>query len=329
MPYTIQAADTEFATASGSNVNSGGTASSFDAPPAASTGLAITTHEGDDEPRLFEPGDSYDLTFTDGNGVTHVVADAQVVRSDDLGTDAGIVVFEGQNQYGETVQTVWTPNFDLDAWYDNATSDGGTAQFYSTDQNTAYSHGYVCFASEARITTTAGALAAGDIRVGQRVLTLDAGLRAVTWVGRRSIPGFGRAAPVVFAPGAIGNDRPLRLSQQHRVLVRAPLAELMFGTPEVLAPAKALVNGRDIRIAPCPDITYVHLLLDSHQILRAEGALCESLLLGDMAQDLIALPDGLAARTAQVPARRILRYHEAIALAGTATAVRTPADVLI
>lgn len=322
MPFTIAAENNEFGTATGSNVNSGGTMSTFDGPPSDSTDLFITTQDGDTEPRYFEVGDTYDITFTDGNGVTHVVDDAAVMRSDGAGNGGGIIVFEGQNQNGETVQVVWTPDLDVETWYVDAMSTGGSAGFYTTDQDASYTHGYICFAEEARITTTAGALAAGEVRPGQRVLTLDAGLREVTWVGRRALPGHGKAAPVVFAPGAIGNDRPLRLSQQHRVLVRAPLAELMFGASEVLAPAKALVNGRDIRIVPCATITYVHLLLDSHQILRAEGALCESLLLGDMACDLITLPEGLAARTAQVPARRILRYHEAIALAGTAQAVR-------
>lgn len=321
MPFTIVAEDNEFGTATGSNVNSGGTRSTFDGPPSDSTDLLITTQDGDAEPRYFEVGDTYDMTFTDGNGVTHIVDDAEVVRSDSVGGGAGVVVFEGQDQNGDTVQVVWTPNFDVDAWYDNATSNGRSAGFYTTDQDASYTHGYICFAEEARIATTAGALAAGQVRPGQRVLTLDAGLRELTWVGRQTLPGHGRAAPVVFAPGTIGNDRPLRLSQQHRVLVRAPLAELMFGASEVLVPAKALVNGRDIRIMPCATITFVHLLLDSHQILRAEGALCESLLLGDVACDLITLPEGLAARTAQVPARRILRYHEAIALAGTARPV--------
>lgn len=322
MPFTIAAEDNEFGTATGSNVNSGGATSAFDGAPADSTDLLITTREGDTEPRYFEVGETYDVTFTDSDGVTHIVDDAEVVRSDGIGNIGGIVVFEGQDQNGDTVQVLWTPNFDVDTWYATAASGGGTPRFYITDQVANYTHGYICFAEEARIATTAGALAAGKVRPGQRVLTLDAGLREVTWIGRQTMPGHGKAAPVVFAPGAIGNDRPLRLSQQHRVLVRTPLAELMFGASEVLAPAKALVNGRDIRIVPCATITYVHLLLDSHQILRAEGALCESLLLGDVACDLISLPEGLSPPAPPVPARRILRYHEAIALAGTAQPVQ-------
>lgn len=321
MPFTIESADTEFGTASGGNVNSNGTLSDFDGPPSGSTDLAITTLDGDDEPRLFEIGDTYDVSYTDANGVLHVIEDAQVVRSDGIGTDIGIVVFEGVDQNGDPAQVIWTPNFDIDNWYDNATAGGATARFYTVDQNPSFTYGHVCFAAEARLSTTAGALEAGRIEVGQRVPTLDAGLRAITWIGHKTVPGHGSAAPVVFDAGALGNDRPLRLSQQHRVLARSPLAELMFGASEVLVPAKALVNGRDIRIVPCDSITYVHFLLDSHQILRAEGALCESLLLGEVARDILSLPPDLAARTAQVPARRILRYHEAIALAGTARPV--------
>ncbi|MGY3438646.1 MULTISPECIES: Hint domain-containing protein [unclassified Marinovum] len=290
--------------------------STFDEPPHNSIDLEITPQAGDADPNLFELDELYDLTYQSPLGPV-IISDARVIRSDsvEFGT-GGVVVFEGLTQDGELVHVVWTPQFDLEGWYADTAARGATPRFFTTDQQSSYSHGVVCFASETRIATVAGAVPAGQVRIGQKVVTLDAGLRPITWIGRQRMSGLGKAAPVVFAPGAIGNEHELRLSQQHRVLVRTPLAELMFGASEVLAPAKALVNGRDIRILPCRDISYVHLLLDSHQILRAEGALCESLLLGDVACDLISVPAGLASRTTRVPARRILRYHEAIALGG-------------
>ncbi|MEZ5769933.1 MAG: Hint domain-containing protein [Paracoccaceae bacterium] len=46
----------------------------------------------------------------------------------------------------------------------------------------------------------------------------------------------------------------------------------------VLAPVHALANGTTIRReAPAGDITYVHLVFDSHEIVEAEGLAAESL----------------------------------------------------
>ncbi len=166
-------------------------------------------------------------------------------------------------------------------------------------------------------------MAAEDIGTGRLLRTLDAGLQPVAWYGQRRLAGRGAAAPVLFAPGTIGNHAPLRLSQQHRVLLRSPLAELMFGTAEVLVPARALVNGTSIRIAPCARITYVHVLLEAHHILRAEGALCESLLMGDEAMRLLQAPR-CAGRAAMRPARPILRGFEAAALVRAPPAKTAP-----
>jgi hypothetical protein len=115
------------------------------------------------------------------------------------------------------------------------------------------------------------------------VTTEDAGDIKILWTGRRLCRAVDENAPVAFYPDSIGNSKTLRLSQQHRVLIKSPLAEFYFGQKEVLAPAKAFANGYDVRIVPGPRIFYVHLLLEDHHLLRAEGALCESLFLGDQA----------------------------------------------
>ena len=54
-------------------------------------------------------------------------------------------------------------------------------------------------------------------------------------------------APVVFAAGAIGNDRELAVSPQHRMLVSGPMAEALYGESEVMVPAKSLINDSTIR----------------------------------------------------------------------------------
>jgi hypothetical protein len=112
----------------------------------------------------------------------------------------------------------------------------------------------------------------------------------------------------------------MRLSQQHRVMVASPMAELFFGHHEVLVPAKALINGCDIRLEPCRKVTYLHLLLEQHELLNAAGgAPCESLLPGDMADTLLSedLPRirGLGP-VCDRAARPILTYREARCIVG-------------
>ncbi|MEZ5714709.1 MAG: Hint domain-containing protein [Paracoccaceae bacterium] len=211
----------------------------------------------------------------------------------------------------------------METWYFDNFVGGQPPEFYTSDQNAAYSHSFVCFAGDTRIATALGGIRAADLWPGDLVDTLDAGPQPVRWMGRRTVPGQGPNAPVLFTPGAIGNHSPLRLSQQHRVLVRSPLAELMFGSPEVLVPAKALVDGADIRIAPCARIDYVHLLLPAHGLLFAEGALCESLLPGSQAQEAVDLPPALA-RLPYPAARPVLSFAEALALLGTGPDPRLP-----
>ena len=314
MPLTFYAIDEEFAAATGTNVNVAPGRSRFDNPPNAFKDLVITVKDGDSDPRHFELGDSYALEWG-GYGGGGAIEDAVVVRSDMAPGSGGVIVFEGTDENGDIVQIVWTPGFNLEDWYWDHYNPSAEPQFYVADTDPNYSHEFICFAEDVRIATAMGGVRAGDVWVGDLVQTLDGGPQPVSWVGRRLVPGTGANAPVLFAPGAIGNHSPLKLSQQHRVLIASPLAELMFGASEVLVPAKALINGVDICLMPCARIAYVHLALESQQILLAEGAHCESLLPGDMAQALADLPPRLKNRP-YAAARPVLRYGEAVALLG-------------
>ncbi|MCA0871684.1 Hint domain-containing protein [Seohaeicola saemankumensis] len=309
---TFYADDTEFAGATGSNVNVAPGRSVFDNPPSAFLDLTITSNPGDEDPRLFEVGDTYDLNWG-GFGGGGSIEDAVVVRSDMAPGDGGIIVFEGTNQSGELTQIIWTPDFNLEGWYWDHYNPSADPQFHTVDQNSSYDHMFMCFAAGTRISTAMGPVAVDDLWVGDRIDTLDAGAQPIRWIGRRHVPGHGANAPVQFAPGTIGNFAPLRLSQQHRVLIHSPMAELMFGHCDVLVPAKSLVNGVDICLSPCPRVEWVHLLLQDHHIVRAEGAPCETLLYGDMTQKIMRqVPDlpGIGTRAA----RPVLSYVEALTL---------------
>ena len=101
-------------------------------------------------------------------------------------------------------------------------------------------------------------------------------MQPVRWVGSRTVEAAGRFAPVAIAPGVLGNDRPLVLSPQHRVLLAGWQAEMLFGVPEVLVAAKHLVDDARVTRRAGGTITYYHILFDQHEIVFAEGATCES-----------------------------------------------------
>lgn len=311
MSFSIYAEDIEFAAATQGNVNVEPGKSRFDNPPNAFNDLVITTNPGDPEPRLFELGDTYDLAWG-GHGGNHTIEDAVVVRSDAAPGGGGIIVFEGLNDVGELTQIIWTPGFNLEQWYWDNDNPSAEPQFYVSDQNASYTHGYICFAADTLIGTPHGPMRAADIAPGDRVDTLDSGMQTVRWTGAMTLPGNGDAAPIRFAPGTIGNDVPLRLSPQHRVLIRSERAELLFDAPEVLVPAKSMINGVGIDVAPTAAITYVHLLLDAHELLWADGALCESLYLGDQTEAILsALPPTDPDRRMIEALRRDPRRHAA------------------
>ena len=134
----------------------------------------------------------------------------------------------------------------------------------------------VCFTRGTMIETPAGEVAIQDLREGDLVLTRDHGPQPVRWIGSRVTPAAGKLAPVVIAEGALGNDRELRVSQLHRMLITDWRAELMFGEPEVLAAAKHLVNGDTIYVAEGGEVGYFHMLFDSHELVTANGAVSES-----------------------------------------------------
>ena len=121
--------------------------------------------------------------------------------------------------------------------------------------------------------------------------------------------------------------RDLRVSPQHRVLLRDWRAQMLFGEDEVLAPAKALLNDSTIVVDHAAEkVTYYHLLFSSHQIIVTDGAETESFYpgrftLGALSDatraELLGLFPDLQSRHSGfgAAARRMLRVAEAQLLA--------------
>jgi len=193
-------------------------------------------------------------------------------------TGVGNVTYTGVTFYLANGQRVFTPN-------DDQVLENGT--FVSSTWVAAQAPmpitelGPPCFAAGTRIETDRGPRPIEEIEVGDLVQTVDNGLQPVRWHGRRSVDGMGTFAPIRFAPGALGNDRALFVSPQHRMLVAGWRAELLFGESEVLIAAIHLVDGDRIHRAPTRSIDYHHLMFDRHEIILAEGIETESFHPGD------------------------------------------------
>jgi hypothetical protein len=80
-------------------------------------------------------------------------------------------------------------------------------------------------------------------------------------------------------------ERDLLVSRQHRMRVSSEIAARMFGQPDVLVAAVRLTGLPGVAIAEPAEVTYVHLVLDRHEVILAEGAPSESFFPGPVALD--------------------------------------------
>lgn len=183
-----------------------------------------------------------------------------------------------------------------------------------------------CFVGGTLIATRRGSVPVEDLEVGDEVITMDHGFQKIRWIGSTSVPATGRLAPVVIRRGAMGNDRDLRVSPQHRMLVRGWHVELMFGRSEALVPAKALINDETVFQLEGGNVDYFHILFDQHELVYAEGIPSESFHpghvgLGAFAEDareeiLLLFPELREDATAySKPVRPTLKVREARVLA--------------
>ena len=146
----------------------------------------------------------------------------------------------------------------------------------SSTQIPVGSFGPPCFTRGTLIATPDGDKRIEDLKPGDLVLTLDHGPQPLLLVSRNTFPATGRNAPVQIRKGALGNDKDLLVSQQHRMLISDWRAEMYFGVEQVLVAAKHLCNGDTIFVAQGEEVEYFHLLFDRHQIVWAAGIPSES-----------------------------------------------------
>lgn len=136
--------------------------------------------------------------------------------------------------------------------------------------------GCSCFLPGTRIRTTEGEINIEELRIGENVLTASGETKQIKFIGRRKVSrkrtgSWNGAGPVKISRFAIDGKAPhsdLYVSPAHAIYVDG-----------VLIPAGNLVNGVTI-VADAKrealSLTYLHIELDTHEPILAEGLAVES-----------------------------------------------------
>ncbi|MCC6006325.1 MAG: Hint domain-containing protein [Rhodobacteraceae bacterium] len=155
----------------------------------------------------------------------------------------------------------------------------------------------VCFTAGTEILTPDGPRRVCTLAAGDRVVTQSGAIRTIRMTNARRIGPIAlfrepRLLPVRIAAGALGGGLPLRdltVSRQHRLLVASRIARRICGHEEVMIPAFRLVGLPGIEILRAiGTVHYHHILLDRHEIVLANGAPAETLLVGPVSAEALA-----------------------------------------
>jgi hypothetical protein len=137
-----------------------------------------------------------------------------------------------------------------------------------------------CFLRGTHIRTVRGWRKAEELEIGDLLPTVFGGPQPIQWIGsyrfRRSDAGkpwLKRVRPVRIARSALAPDVPradLFLTQAHGIYVDGALMEV-----------GSLINGTTIALYTAEEfdeLEFFHIKLETHDVIEAEGALCETLL---------------------------------------------------
>jgi hypothetical protein len=177
-------------------------------------------------------------------------------------------------------------------------------------------HGGHCMLRGTRILTCRGAERIESLSIGDRVVTTH-GEAPIKWIGRQHFSQGDSARwpdsvhPIRVSRSALADNVPLTdlyLSPMHAVLI-----------DDVLIEVKDLVNGTTItRAVPkgMTDIEYFHIELETHEVILAEGAPIETLLVTHDRESFSNFVEyerlyGKQMRPAMVPYAPVLAYSSA------------------
>jgi hypothetical protein len=137
-----------------------------------------------------------------------------------------------------------------------------------------------CFLKGTKIRTAEGERKIEDLAIGDLLPTMFGGLRPIQWIGRYPIkrsdpskPWVKDVLPVRIARSALAPDVPhtdLYLTGGHSLLIDG-----------VLVPAELLINDATItrdEVREYDELEYIHVKLESHDVIYAEGVPAETLI---------------------------------------------------
>jgi hypothetical protein len=140
-----------------------------------------------------------------------------------------------------------------------------------------------CFLKGTKIRVADGERKVEDLAVGDLLPTMFCGMRPIQWIGRYPVkksdpskPWVIDALPVRIARSALAPGVP------HTDLYVTGAHALLIGG--VLAPAEMLINGTTIKRSDAGEdelLEFFHIKLESHDVIYAEGAPVETLLMVD------------------------------------------------
>lgn len=247
--------------------------------------------------RRVYPGDTVTITAEDGSSITYTGVTFYLAN--------GTQVFSPID--GQTLE--------------DGTLTGVTFVTTETSVTPEQMEAIPCFTPGTLIETKWGLRAVETLKVGDLIATADNGYQTVRWIGRRTVPAQGRFAPILIKSGALGNDRDLLVSPQHRMLLSGWQAQLHVGEDDVLVAAKHLANGTTIVPAQRRSVDYIHLLFDRHEIIFAEGIATESFHPGSFVmeadvetrEEILAVFPELSGKDSEIwpTARQVVKAHEA------------------
>ncbi len=274
-----------------------------------------------------------------GNGdtITTVVG---TVKLDSLAVVEGTVTYsDGSTASFEDVVLFQTDNGDLFltnsnfAGTDIRGTGSQTIQSFNVTSVTSTNYtglwqtalqGFACYVTGTTITTNEGAIAIEKLNVGDLVLTRDHGFQAIKWIGVSEIIDTRTLCPVRIKKGSLAEGVPakdLLVSPQHRMVVNSRIIRRMTGQTEAFVSANKMLALKGVSLATDIMFTrYYHVMCERHEVVFANGAPSETLLLGpDLDQSLgkdafeelcFLFPNSTQRLMASRPARQILKGHQ-------------------
>lgn len=169
----------------------------------------------------------------------------------------------------------------------------------------------VCFLRGTLIETAQGTRRVETLGRGDLIRTHDHGWQPLLCVTRSTYrfgPGTHRMKPIRLKPHALARgvpERELRVSPQHRIAL-PPTA------PRMLLPARKLLHLPGVSERPnCRTARYYHLLMERHELVRANGAWAETLLVTETTIREARIPAALQGKARQLARPLAVRAAEA------------------